>query len=148
MLFRSLGDELMFCSLINELLGFSALNSTSLTLQVDARLKSLMSRSFPTINVISHDETPEGVDAQLALGSIPKLLRSDLASFYSTGRNGYLTADSSRRDALKTRLANKKNVVGISWKTLNPNDSGSRTIPISQMAEFIGTTAQIGRAHV
>jgi tetratricopeptide (TPR) repeat protein len=86
---QGLGDEIMFSSLYSDLVGF--FRQVSVT--CDKRLIPLFQRSFPTIKFISRCENLGGIDAdyQIAIGSLPRYLRSSIESF-TNNAEGYLKA--------------------------------------------------------
>lgn len=119
---QGLGDVIVFSSCLNDLLETGA----RITFEVPPRLASLMQRSFPAVEVLSHDYgdaglawlgEPPAYERELALGSLPLHLRSNRANF---GRGpAFLRADDElvgnwRRQALGSDRDGF--VLGISWR--------------------------------
>ena len=139
---QGLGDEIMFASCLPE--GIAA--SRHCAVECSPRLESLFGRSFPQASVYSLGaggepppaERAAGVDAQIAMGSLPQYLRRSSADF--PRHHGYLKADPERVDVWRERLAalGPGLKVGISWqggthKTRRP----MRSIPLAQWAPLL-----------
>ena len=108
---QGIGDQLMFASLIPELAARAAREGGSVVLECEARLGALFARSFPTVEVkASRIETREGIPTArydwldhedgktvaIELGSLPEILRNDIARFPSTHR--YLVPHASETE--------------------------------------------------
>jgi tetratricopeptide (TPR) repeat protein len=118
---QGLGDQIFFAGCINDLLNSGA----RVILESEGPLKVLMSRSFPTIEVIDRLDSghvpglPTRVhssDFVLPMGSLPRWFRADVTSF--PAHAGYLKADSMEVDALRLRLSevSSKFKLGIAWR--------------------------------
>jgi Flp pilus assembly protein TadD len=116
---QGVGDEIMFASCLPDLVDRRA----DVVLECDARLATLFARSFPAIVV--HGAARDGdrawlrrypaLRAQLALGSLPGLFRTDAGSFPAHG--GYLAADRERIERWRSRLeAGAGLSIGLSWR--------------------------------
>lgn len=108
-----LGDEILFASLIPEILREAA----HCTLVCAPRLVSLFSRSFPGLTVLPAGTLPTGTyDVRLPLTDLAQVLRPTLATF--PRHSGYLKVDEARAAALRASYR-KENapVVGISWRS-------------------------------
>ncbi|MEO8449715.1 MAG: tetratricopeptide repeat protein [Gemmatimonadota bacterium] len=118
---QGLGDELMFATLIPDLVGQGA----DVTLSVDPRLVTMLARAFPSASVVPDgrpgDRAGERYDYHLPLGSLPRYLRHTRGDFPSTRIFG--TPERIRRVTWMERLAPLPDglKVGISWR------SGHRT---------------------
>ncbi len=116
---QGLGDEIMFASLIPEVMA----GAGRCLLECDARLVALFRRSFPGATVFASlpgGELPqalhgERVDLAAGAGSLPRFLRSSPSAF--PRHEGYLRADPQRVDRWRQRLAalGPGRKVGISW---------------------------------
>ena len=116
---QGVGGKLRFASLIPDLSRLAG----HCILECEPRLASLLTRSFPTVEVIPRSDPPHprisasDIDYQSPAGNLARWLRPSLASFPK--HNGYLLADSNRisywRDRLATLGAGPK--VGISWRS-------------------------------
>jgi tetratricopeptide (TPR) repeat protein len=136
---QGLGDEIMFASCIPELLA----HGVSVVLECDPRLEALFARSFPgaCVRGAPRDrdrswlaEFPQ-IKEQIAIGSLPRLLRRDVADFPS--RRGYLHADPARVAHWRARLARcgagKK--IGITWRGGTAGTRRElRSIPVRELA--------------
>jgi tetratricopeptide (TPR) repeat protein len=128
---QGIGDELMFASLLPELLG-----KVKIAVECEQRLVSLMTRSLPGIQVLARrpgpviaSEYPGDIVAQSSAGDLMRYLRPDPASF--AGRGGpYLQVDPRRRDAARRRYGQDRLRVGIAWYTASLNAGTSRAIPL------------------
>ncbi len=128
---QGIGDELMFASLLPELLG-----KVKIAVECEPRLLSLMARSLPGIQVLARrlgpvvaSEYPSDIVAQSSAGDLMRYLRPDPASF--AGRGGpYLQVDTKRREAARRRYGKDRLRVGIAWYTASMNAGTSRAIPL------------------
>lgn len=115
---QGLGDEIMFASLLPDLLAVGA----QITLNCSKCLESLFSRSFPSITVIGSKANdicwPAGVclDYKVHLASLAGRFRPSACSFPDHG--GYLSVDSGRRQYWAGRLAALPGRLkfGLSWR--------------------------------
>lgn len=73
---QGLGDEIMFASLLPPLEGLDG----PVIVQCDPRLVPLFRRSFPRLDIQANG-TPVAADRQIAVASLGRFLRRDLASF-------------------------------------------------------------------
>jgi tetratricopeptide (TPR) repeat protein len=131
---QAIGEELMFSSFINE---FSR-QCAQLLVQVDPRLISLLTRSFPasvaiffaTGSVVSEDL----YDEQIAMGGLCKFLRNQHDAFESSQR-GYLQADADQSARIKTELlqGSNKKLCGVSWYCRSTVTGAARSIELKQL---------------
>ena len=132
---QGIGDEIMFCSMLEELLALSL----ELVVTVDERLLPLFKRSFPRIRFFArqHEVSPELYDYHLPMGDLGGLFRRNVIQF--TGRNAaYLKPDQSRIQRYRSLLHERgKILVGISWCSANPNTGFSRSVPLEQLARAL-----------
>jgi tetratricopeptide (TPR) repeat protein len=132
---QGLGDEVMFASLIPELLALG----NPLLLQCDPRLEVLYRRSFSQAEICCAGDVDETrYDTQIPIGDLGRLLRPDLASFVRSPR-GYLKADTERIEEMRRRVrsAGKRYAVGISWSSINPDTGPSRSLPLEQLMDAL-----------
>jgi len=116
---QGLGDEVMFASILPELLRIAG----DCIIECDPRLRALFRRSFPTATVfgaIPDGSLPHGIaqrkiDIEIEMGSLPLFLRRTVADF--PRHQGYLIADPARIVYWRARLAQLGPglKVGISW---------------------------------
>jgi tetratricopeptide (TPR) repeat protein len=110
---QGVGDEIVYSSMIPDVVGYAP----SVVLEVEPRLVTLFSRSFPDVTVIGGPGPPyDGrFEAQAPIGGLGKYLRTDWNAF-PRGRQGYLIADAGRTAGLRRRLP-ADTVVGLSWSS-------------------------------
>lgn len=119
---QGIGDEVAFAGMLPDLIeqGFD------LAVECDRRLAPILSRSFPTIEVIgrkrgSRDLAPRlfapDIAAQVAMGSLAKWTRPTLERFYR--RDRFLVPDPTRLEVWKRRLAayDGQFKVGMCWRS-------------------------------
>jgi hypothetical protein len=136
---QGLGDEIMFASCVPDLVarGFDCV------IECDVRLAGLFARSFPAATV--HGAARDGdrrwlsdypqIEAQCAIGSLPRLLRRSRAEF--PPRDGYLRADPQSVTRWRTRLARDTagRSVGIAWRGGSASTRGDlRSVPLNVLA--------------
>jgi ADP-heptose:LPS heptosyltransferase len=107
----------------------------TVVLEVEPRLVTLFTRSFPGVRVIAL--TPElhagPVDAQVPLGSLCGILRGGWDAFAQT-MPGYLRADAGLAASLRARLnRDGRPVIGLSWSSSNPRLSKFKS---AQLRDF------------
>lgn len=120
---QGIGDEIMFASCIPDLIA----KSKSVVFDCHKKLHSLFSESFPGIDIYptredemitwpgSHNGEPRyKFDARIAAGSLPRLLRPNLASFPGTP---YIKPNVTKEAEWAVRLSKLggKPKIGISW---------------------------------
>jgi len=144
---QGVGDEVMFCSCIPDLISQAP---KLIILECDHRLKPLLERSFPRVDFVIKQalETPNNfkefhsIDFQVALGTLPRILRSDF-KFFSM-QQSFLKADpdlvhkwQDRFSELGTGLN-----IGISWRGGRIESTiKSRSTPLSLWASVLKSDA-------
>nr|WP_246653994.1 tetratricopeptide repeat protein [Azospirillum formosense] len=122
---QGVGDELMFASCYPVLADRVAAGRIGqVILECDRRLVSLFSRSFPWAIVRAETAAPDGTetlvpsdgDAHIAAGALPRLVRSDLASFPP---RPWLVPDPGLLAMWRERLATLGPglKIGIAWRS-------------------------------
>ncbi len=128
---QGLGDEVMFASLLPELISTAA----QVVIAVSPTLLELFSRSFPAAQVLPMDRSPEAItawrcgwqpgwlagletmDYQSPVGSLPRWRRQGTEDFADP--QPYLLANSRRsegfRRQIQSRFASKKIIIGLAW---------------------------------
>jgi tetratricopeptide (TPR) repeat protein len=153
---QGIGDQIMFASAIPELAATLARSGMRVILEAEPRLVPLFSRSFPGITVApSRSERVGGrlrasygwlaqlggAHASIAVGSLPSLLRKDLAAFPNP--HAYLTADvkeSTRWNGWLDAQHVQRPFVGMCWRS--GHAAGLRAAqyaPLEVWADFIRT---------
>ncbi len=137
---QGVGDEIMFASCLSGLAGKAA----SVVLECDTRLAALFARSLPHIHV--HGAARDGgrdwlqqhaaLDRQIAIGSLPRLLRRSAADF--SAHCGYLRPDAARVAAWRQRLgSNGAGTVGLSWRGgTRKTRAGLRSLELADFLPF------------
>jgi hypothetical protein len=117
---QGIGDELMFASCVPDLLE----RNISCIVECEQRLAALFARSFPAARV--HGAARDGnrawlaqypaIRAQIAIGSLPRLLRRDDAAF--PRHRGFLRADAARVAYWRTRVGATAGMIAaaIAWR--------------------------------
>ncbi|MCG5242354.1 tetratricopeptide repeat protein [Azospirillum doebereinerae] len=110
---QGLGDELLFGSVLPDLVA----RAGHVTVECDARLVGLLARSLPGATVRAPTQAPTDADAQIAMGSLPGVLRRRLADFPTAA--GWLRPDPARAAPWRDRLAalGPGLRVGICWRS-------------------------------
>ena len=114
---QGIGDILLFSSLIPDFIS----KVDQLIISIDKRLIPLFERSLnESISFISETDflDEKRYDFHIAMGSLPKYLRTSLNSF-KTSNKLKLKAKKKRSNKLRAKLmsVNFKKIVGISWKS-------------------------------
>ncbi|MBI3708508.1 MAG: tetratricopeptide repeat protein [Proteobacteria bacterium] len=116
---QGVGDQVLHASRLPD----ARFRAPRCVLECEPRLVPLFTRSFPEVEVIARADPPSAraidsnIAAHLALGSLPRLLVSDLDAI--TPHDGYLTADAIRSGSLRARYRalGRGPIVGISWRS-------------------------------
>jgi len=146
---QGIGDQIMFASLIPEL----ATKPGKVILETEPRLVPLFARSFPQITVQPAQLQKVGgapvasyawlkqnhkAHAAIALGSLPRLLRKDIAAFPAT--HAYLTADSHERAQWAAWFGEQGAgpFVGLCWRSGKVTGlRAAQYAPLAAWADFI-----------
>ncbi|MDF1792083.1 MAG: hypothetical protein P1U88_09245 [Thalassobaculaceae bacterium] len=146
---QGIGDAIMFMTLIEAVRD----RVGPITLLVTHRLRGLVQRSFPDIQVIAPDvsgalaELPQA-EAWICAGDVPAAI-----GLFTTGSarpRPYLKADPRRRQRIRDRLQRRypgKRLVGITWTSL-ADDGWRRTVapslwhPISDIEDIVLVSLQ------
>ena len=136
---QGIGDIIMFSSIIQEL----HKKCEKLIIQVDERLISLYTRSFPKdISYFSSKEKiPENLyESHIPMGSLPMYFRNERESF-NLSSGAYLTANKTLSKKLRKNIQkdNSDFIVGIAWSSggLKGSASTDRSIKLSEIAPIL-----------
>ena len=137
---QGIGDEVMFGSCLDELLCLSK----KLTVSVNGKSLELFRRSFPRINFVDRNQLidfqfDDHIPSMSALG----YLRQSKQCFEKTSNN-FLKPDRALTQNLKSHLkvmAGKKQIIGVSWKSVAKRVGEKRSIPLNLLIEKIPTEA-------
>ena len=150
---QGVGDQIMFASLIPELTRRAGREGGSIILECEKRLVPLFSRSFPSaivrasqietrggIVTAHYDWLKEegGVDVAIEMGSLPALMRTDIAQFPAP--HHYLAGDAAEMQFWREELpsAGRRPRIGVCWRS--GKTGGGRTAqyaPLIAWADFL-----------
>jgi tetratricopeptide (TPR) repeat protein len=139
---QGLGDEVLYSSMIPDLIK----DVSACMLECSARMVPLFQRSFPSIKVVPRKTVPvPAIEAfspthQKPLAGLGEIYRPDIESIPK--HNGYLQSDPNLTSKLRQKymaLAKGRRIVGISWKSENPNTGRFKSIPIFEWASILST---------
>jgi tetratricopeptide (TPR) repeat protein len=128
------GDEIMFAGLLGDALR----TGSRLVLECDGRLKPLLARSFPEVEMVTRAEGERLTDvaAQLPIGSLPGLFRTSRESF-GGGSAGYLKADPVWTKELRDGYADGRRVVGIAWRSKDAKNGEKRSVSLGMLKDLM-----------
>ena len=150
---QGLGDEIMYCSLVNEL----SAQAKRVIVACAPALVDLFRHSFPNAEIVAHPRgSPEQwrhsppqlpfsapPDYQVPMGSAPRFLRRRLSDF--DGARAYLAAEPQRVAAFEARLRESESGkppfrIGLVWSgNLRTGAMGQRkSIPLALFKPFCG----------
>jgi tetratricopeptide (TPR) repeat protein len=135
---QGIGDEIMYCSMINELIEEK---SAKIILNCDKRLKPLFNRSLNK-NIIYKDDTSileSEFDCHIPMASLANFFRSDLEKFKKTF-NGYLKYNKDKTNQIRSTLNIESGIkiIGISWKTTSTKELAEfRNITLKDLIKSI-----------
>ncbi len=150
---QGIGDQIMFASVIPDLLARAESDGGSVLLECEPRLVSLFARSFPkasvhawaieTRNGIAHAQqgwvkSAGGANAAIELGSLSRTLRREIESF--PARHAYLVADADEKALWRRQFEGDGPgpYVGICWRS--GHATGHRALqyaPLQAWADFL-----------
>jgi Flp pilus assembly protein TadD len=150
---QGVGDQLMFASMIPDLMAWASQDDGAILLECEPRLMPLFARSFPDVAVHGWDVKTEGgvtrsrhdwikkaggASAFIELGSLARYMRRDLAAFGA--RPSYLVPDAAETARWHAALekAGPRPFIGVCWRS--GNVAGHRALqyaPREAWAAFI-----------
>lgn len=135
-----LGEEILLAGLIPNL----AAVARKVTLLCSERLLGLFRTAFPNVTVERRAEplpaaalAPD-IDFQMSIAELGLAFRRDFSAF----RPGpaYLTPDAHLRDKLRKKYRQGSNkLVGISWRSINPEIGAQKSIPLNAWVPLLKT---------
>jgi tetratricopeptide (TPR) repeat protein len=135
---QGVGDQIFYASMLLPLQSIVK----KITVLIDARLIPIFSRSFKSINFIDKKSlnNESEVSAQIAIGSLPRVLRSIFFEF--NGLNPpYLFDDFSLTNKLKnSELFKNKFTCGVSWKSSNKKLGMQKSINLVDLTEVLNVS--------
>lgn len=138
---QGVGDQLLFATLLPSL----EARGQDFVVEVDRRLIAAFARAHPRWRVVALEDSAEafvGCDRELALGSLPGLLRPTIESFADQPR-ALLAADEARAAAYRRELGERARWVGISWRSFQPKQRAKvargKSAPLGVFADLART---------
>ena len=128
---QGLGDQILFGSTLPDIVAFPQKKYVAL----DRRLIPLFQRSVRGFEYVPLDRAGDlpDVEEQLALGSLPRLLRPSRESF-AEARYPYLVADAQRVAVLRQKVSRPDRLVcGVSWSSNRKGIGSHKSISLAQM---------------
>ncbi len=138
---QGLGDEIMFAAMIPDL----AATAGSVLLECDQRLLSIFQRSFPAVDCVARANPPApetragDIDYQVPTGNLGIWFRANAQSFGDG--TPFLKADLARSEALaaKYRGGTDMPLIGIAWKSFNPDIGDLKSMRLEVLAPILAT---------
>lgn len=136
---QGLGDEILYCRMAAEI----GPDTCGVTLEMDHRLVPLFSRTFPEIAVVARRDPPVldpgAFDQIVPAASLGQWLRPAFKSF--PGKPVPLKADPDRVSAygraLRTSAPGMHGVVGLSWRSANPEYGSEKSAQLVDWGEIM-----------
>ena len=131
---QGIGDEIMFSSIINDLLKS---NKGEITLVCDSRLTDIFQRTFPTISVTG----PKGVAIcdgyeKIYIGCLAKIFRNSFSDFKPN--SAYISPKENLKQHFKNKYKHYKGLrIGIAWKSGNLLEGNKRSIPLNHLQNIL-----------
>ena len=119
---QGVGDQLLYATMLPDL----ERRGVPFVLEIDARLVPAVRRAHPGWEVVEPGQSAAAFaacDRQVPIGSLGAILRPDLASFGNQPRR-FLAADPARLEAMKRRRKRGRRLVGMSWRSFQPQGRG------------------------
>ena len=144
---QGLGDQIFFAGMLPDL----AKQVPGALVCVESRLIPLLQRSIPALTFIGTEELHScKFDAQIYLGSLGKIYRSDIDSL-SKIESPYLYSEKGHRNKLRAKLKRHgKYLCGISWSSKNAMYGDDKSLslealrPVLQIPGFDYVNLQYG----
>ncbi len=132
---QGIGDLVLFSTLLPELLAAGARP----VVELDARLVPIYARALPAITFVAPEAAGAAFaecDAQVPIGSLPRLFRRDAGSFARQPR-ALLKADPARVAAYRAELGPGR-WIAVSWRSLQKRDRRDleqrKSMPVEALA--------------
>lgn len=137
---QGLGDQILFATCVPELVRLADLEKARCVVECNPRLKSLFSRSFPSVTVVGRSDAklPEGITfapknpvRQILAGSLPFHFRKRVEDFPVASKLLRADPDKVRRWSKSLQLLGAGRKVGIAWRGGTPKTNAAlRTVPL------------------
>lgn len=131
---QGVGDQLFHASMVEDLAKIC-----DVTVYCARRLNGLFKRSFPGVKILSPGELREfNYDYQMTYSDVGQVVRKSFEQFPK--KLGFLKADSVKTAELRAKYqainpGNK--IIGVSWRSSNPNQGPGKSIPLEFLAEHL-----------
>ena len=134
------GDEMLMGTMLPDVVRMAG----HVVIICSERMAPLFARAFPAATVIPADNKPKDpalladISFQASFSDLGAQLRPSLDSFPAT--HGYLTADTGLADEMRHRYLHDDpdgRLVGISWRSRNPELEGEKSMPLSRLADVL-----------
>jgi len=135
---QGLGDQILHASMIDDLRD----RTSSIVLEVEARLVSLFARSFSGVQVVpfNTDLSGQNIQEQTSIADLGYYFRPDWVSFPKREK-GYLVADPARTAELRSRLASDgKKVIGVSWRSVSARLGQNKSAQLDDFSKLFELT--------
>jgi hypothetical protein len=136
---QGVGDQVLYAGVIDE----ARARAGRCVLECEPRLVPLFERSFAGVEVVPQTTPAQqrisapDIGAQIAVGSLSRFFRTDLASF--PRHRGYLRADPTRVALLRERYRRlgSGRVVGLSWRSTRKDLGLWKSAPLAGWAPIL-----------
>ena len=127
---QGLGDQIMFGSLLEELIDYQK----QIIIFVNEKLIKLFRRSFPQFIFIGDIEKINDYqfDEHLPLVGLGKLFRSEIDDF-NKNKSSYLIDNSKLTGKFKSKVITKRIKCGLSWQSVNKDIGLNKSINIKEL---------------
>jgi hypothetical protein len=128
---QGLGDIIQFA----RYLPLSLQRGCKITFLTSEKLARLFRHSIPSLHVVDTLQNLQGVDAQVALISLPYFFKTDLSSV--PNRVPYLNAEAKLETAWRARIGTNGFKIGIAWQgnPVGAIDAG-RSVPLKEFVRL------------
>lgn len=136
---QGVGDHIMWASFLPAVQS----RATRVYFETNARLNSLLARSFPEYAVVTREHLPanwntRAIGAVASAADIPQLM--DLSFDAVPGRDGFLIPDPALVQKLRARyqaMYPGKKLIGISWRSGNRDSAAIRSLELSEWGPIL-----------
>jgi tetratricopeptide (TPR) repeat protein len=134
---QGLGDQILFLSMLNELL----CKKENIDIVIDNRLVPIFKRTFPDVNFISNqsDFSISSYKQHLLYGALGSIFRSELDDFKWQPQQ-YLKSDQLLKNMLKDKINkgfNSNLICGISWKSKNEDFGENKSLQLKSLIPIL-----------
>lgn len=131
---QGVGDQIFHSSMIEDLAKLC-----DLTVYCSKRLEKMLKRSFPQVKVVRPPHLRDlNFDYQMTYADVGQIVRKSFDDFPK--RKGFLKPDPVKTAELRAKyeaLAPGNKIVGLSWRSDNPNQGPGKSIPLEFLEEHL-----------